>query len=79
MDNKMIDNEDRRSKRKKINLTPEQLREVEANRYPNRRTRRMVAKRRGIFKRQGAWGYVNEGRPKNKSIRKDGHDESKND
>jgi len=74
MDNKMVDNEGQREDRKRItrdDLTPEQLAEVDANRFPNRRTRRMVARQRGVFKHPGAWGYVNEGRAKNKSIRKD--------
>lgn len=76
MDNRMVDNEEQRADRKRItreDLTPEQLEQVDANRLPNRRTRRMVAKRRGVFKHPGAWGYVNGGRAKNKSIRRKGH------
>lgn len=70
----MIDNEERREQRKKLHLTPEQ----EANRYPNRRERRRMAKRRGIFKHRGAWGYTNGGRPKNKSIRREANDDATN-
>lgn len=70
MDNKMVDNEERRAQRKKLTLTPEQA----ANRYPNRRERRAQAKRRGLFRHRGAWGHTNTGRPKNVSIRKNDSD-----
>ena len=73
MDMKMVDTEDQREDRKIMPALPgipPKLERRAANKYPNRATRRKVAKRAGVFKHKGAWRYVNEGRPKNKSTRK---------
>lgn len=65
MDNKMIDNEEQREDRK--HLPDEDVKgEGTPRTFPNRQQRRMIAKRRGVFKRPGAWPYINTGAMKNK-------------
>jgi len=59
MDQHMIDTEEKREDRK-LKAEAEKL---EQRQLPNRRIRRMIAKRRHVFKHKGAWGYVNN-RPK---------------
>lgn len=56
MDMRMVDNEDQREDRKQQAGSDAK---PEMRRLPNRRERRMIAKRRGIFKKPGLWGYVN--------------------
>lgn len=71
MDMKMVDTEDQREDRKQLPVVPgvpPRLEARAANKYPNRATRRKVAKSVGVFKRRGAWAYINTGRSKNKSI-----------
>lgn len=52
----MIDNEAQRDDRK------EQAEMLEKKEFktPNRKTRRMIAKQRGVFKHPGAWPYINQ-------------------
>lgn len=71
MDMKMIDTEGQREDRKELPVVPDIPPALEvraANKYPNRATRRKVAKSVGVFKRRGAWAYINTGRSKNKPI-----------
>jgi hypothetical protein len=66
----MVDNEDQRDDRK----LREELKEnpdAHVHSVPNRRQRRMIAKRRGVFKRPGLWGYINNGARRNQPARRD--------
>lgn len=52
MDKNMVDDPDKRHDRKSIdNPAPRPL--------PNREQRRKIAKRRGVFKHNGLWPYIN--------------------
>ncbi len=67
MDNKMVDDEDKRADRRLRNgddPAPERL-------LPNRAQRRNIAKRRGVFKRPGLWGYINTRKNPNQPRRND--------
>lgn len=71
MDMKMVDMEDQRDDRKQLPVVPGVPPRHEthaANKYPNRAMRRRVARSVGVFKRRGAWAYINTGRSKNKPI-----------
>jgi hypothetical protein len=71
MDARFVDNESQRNDRKEISkadMIVEQAgkdayrqwgSKVPTRRGPNRQARRMAAKKRGIFKQKGAWGYIN--------------------
>lgn len=53
MDARMIDTPDRRDDRKRMTD------KKHIHNRPNRRTRRMIAKRRGVFGKPGMWDKVN--------------------
>lgn len=54
-ENEMVDNPEQRQDRK------DQAGGGRAEyRPPNRKTRRLIAKQRGVFKHPGAWPYVNK-------------------
>ena len=62
---KLIDTNKRREERTEL------AEKKEAPVLPNRAQRRAMAKRRGVFKRPGAWGYINTGAKHNVPERKD--------
>ncbi len=74
MDMRMVDNEDQRDDRK----VQAGGGKPEMTRLPNRRQRRLIAKRRGVFKHPGAWPYINNGAKKNQPINGDKPNENQN-
>lgn len=64
MDSRMVDNEDQRQDRKEIPESPTLSGNHEnmerSRQLPNRAERRRIAKRRGVFKHQGLWPYINK-------------------
>lgn len=88
-DMRMIDNEEQRDDRKKMPKVKAgdtvqagqevdvsgMLDQPDAHRYPNRRQRRLIARKRGVFKHPGAWPYINEGAKKNISQQRSHEDD----
>lgn len=52
----MVDNEENRADRKAQAGSDA----PEVRRLPNRQQRRLIAKRRGVFKIKGAWPFINQ-------------------
>jgi hypothetical protein len=57
-ENRMVDDEANRQDRKEAFALPGKSVPSEKQ-LPNRRTRRLIAKRRGVFKHKGLWPHVN--------------------
>lgn len=53
----MVDNEEQRDDRK---LQAGEAPAPGMRQLPNRKQRRLIAKRRGVFKHKGAWPYINQ-------------------
>lgn len=67
---KMIDTDERRDDR--VALPKD---DAQRGPLPNRKMRRKIAKDLHVFKRPGAWRYVNEGRRVNQPLRGDQNNE----
>lgn len=74
MDKRMVDNEEQREDRKHIH--EDSIKGEGIPRQPNRRERRGLAKRKGLFKHKGAWPAVNS--QHKKMVRGDQPDEESN-
>lgn len=67
-DMKMVDNEDHREDRK---IQAKTEAGYDYNRFPNRKERRNIAKKRGVFGHEGLWPHVNGGKSNRQTVERD--------